>query len=524
MESHSTQASRPLLNSKQKPPSYQSVESTEEKHLTQWELINMTICFAGLQFACNYGTPYLVSLGLSPELIALVWFAGPLSGFIIQPLVGAFSDKCTSRIGRRRPFIIIGGILVCLSMVSIAYSREWAAILLGKKISKAPLDDDDIRRMAIIIAVIGFYCLDFSLNAVQASIRALVLDIPPVHQQEAGNAWAGRMLHMGNIAGYFTGFLDLLVLFPFLGDNQLQVLCLIACIVFTLSLLYTCLTVKEKVYEPVENDSRAIRYLPSPIQKICNVQFFSWMGWFPFLFFSWIASVYARTHSTNDPDFFDKSTRYGSFALLMYSWISFVAGSLIPQITPTSSSSRNPFTIYNIYTISHIFFALIAWCTLFVNTVEQSICLIGSFGIPWAISMWVPFAMVGEYVQQEDENQIQENTEVRPLNNNDIEQDTSMNLELSSTSSAAPTSPTEGEGEKFAAGMILGVHNLYIVLPQLVVSLSSSVIIKLVNDFSHKDNIENSDAFGWVFRFGGIMAIIAAILSRYLDDLHIVRR
>ncbi|CAG8712747.1 8014_t:CDS:2, partial [Scutellospora calospora] len=107
---------------------------------------------------------------LSPELIALVWFAGPLSGFVIQPLVGAFSDKCTSRMGRRRPFIIIGGILVCISMVSIAYSKEWAMILLGKNSSQVTLDNEEIRHMAIIIAVIGFYCLDFSLNAVQASI------------------------------------------------------------------------------------------------------------------------------------------------------------------------------------------------------------------------------------------------------------------------------------------------------------------------------------------------------------------
>ncbi|CAG8750037.1 32699_t:CDS:2, partial [Racocetra persica] len=486
-KSISTQVSRPLLNSKKsKSTSYQSIDNheiLEEESLSQWEMIKLTLCMAGLQFAWtvefSYGTPYLVSLGLSPELIALVWFAGPLSGFVVQPLVGAFSDKCTSRIGRRRPFILIGGLLVCLSMVSIAYSKEWAARFLGKKTT--------VKNVAIIIAVIGFYFLDFSLNAVQASIRALILDIPPVYQQETGNAWAGRMLHIGNIAGYFTGFLDLLALFPFLGDSQLKVLCIVACIVFTLSLLYTCLNVKEKVYEPVDDDSSS----------------------------SWIASVYARTHSIDDPDFFEKSTRYGSFALLMYSWISFLAGSIIPHFTPTSPSSKNPFTIYNIYTISHILFALIAWSTSFVNNVEQSILLIGSFGIPWAISMWIPFALVGEYVGQEDEREIQENTDVRPLTNND-EEEACMSLDLTPTSSSAATT-LHNEEEKFAAGMILGVHNLYIVLPQLVVSLTSSVIIKLVNDIS---GVDNNDAFGWVFRFGGAMAIIAAILSRYLDKLH----
>lgn len=84
----------------------------------------------------SYGSPYLRSLGLTTELIALVWLAGPLSGLLIQPLVGAISDKSTYKLGRRRPFIIVGGFLVCLSMAGIAYSREWAKVYLGMINSK----------------------------------------------------------------------------------------------------------------------------------------------------------------------------------------------------------------------------------------------------------------------------------------------------------------------------------------------------------------------------------------------------
>ena len=104
------------------------------------------------------------------------------------------------------------------------------------------------------IAVIAFYCLDFSLNAVQASCRALILDVPPFYQQETGNAWAGRMMHVGNVIGYFTGFLDLTALFPIFGNTQMKILCVIACIVFVLSLLITCLSTKETVYEPTDKD------------------------------------------------------------------------------------------------------------------------------------------------------------------------------------------------------------------------------------------------------------------------------
>jgi solute carrier family 45 protein 1/2/4 len=108
----------------------------------------------------------------------------------------------------------------------------------------------------VYIAVIAFYCLDFSINAVQASCRALILDVPPLYQQETGNAWAGRMIHIGNVIGYFTGFLDLTALFPILGNTQLKVLCIVGCIVFILTFLITCLSVKEIVYEATDEDDK----------------------------------------------------------------------------------------------------------------------------------------------------------------------------------------------------------------------------------------------------------------------------
>ncbi|CAG8678977.1 9380_t:CDS:2, partial [Acaulospora morrowiae] len=249
---------RPLLNSEpSNRSSATSLVRANEKALSTWDMIKLTICMAGLQFTCDYGTPYLRNLGLSSELISLVWLAGPLSGLLIQPLVGAFSDKSTSRMGRRRPYIIIGGILVCLSMAGIAYSIELATFLLGKKkLLNGFGDDDEVRKVAILVAVFSFYCLDFSLNAVQASCRALILDIPPLYQQETSNAWAGRMLHVGNVIGYFTGFLDLKTLFSWLGDSQVKILCIISCIVFSISLFVTSISVKETVYVPVAEDSK----------------------------------------------------------------------------------------------------------------------------------------------------------------------------------------------------------------------------------------------------------------------------
>lgn len=80
----------------------------------------------------GYGTPYLLSLGIPKTLTPLVWLAGPLSGLIIQPIVGVFSDSLDWRLGRRRPFILIGAALTILSMYMVAYAKELALVIVGQ--------------------------------------------------------------------------------------------------------------------------------------------------------------------------------------------------------------------------------------------------------------------------------------------------------------------------------------------------------------------------------------------------------
>ncbi|CAB4423643.1 unnamed protein product [Rhizophagus irregularis] len=133
------------LNSNE-PTKYNSTNRNEidydNNSLSTWEMIKLTACMAGLQFTWTvelaYGSPYLRSLGLTTELIALVWLAGPLSGLLIQPLVGAISDKSTYKLGRRRPFIIVGG------------------FLNGMINSKNGDDRDEINKVAVYIAVLAF--------------------------------------------------------------------------------------------------------------------------------------------------------------------------------------------------------------------------------------------------------------------------------------------------------------------------------------------------------------------------------
>ncbi|RUP49883.1 hypothetical protein BC936DRAFT_141120, partial [Jimgerdemannia flammicorona] len=430
-----------------------------------------------------------------------------------------------------------------------------------------------LKRTAIIIAVFSFYFLDFSLNAIQACCRALILDIPPLHQQELANAWAGRLNNLSMVAGYFVGNIDLVHLLPWLGDGQMKIFCNLAIIVLITSLGITCLAVKEKPYVEIEWDSRyrrvtlgigsysfhfcshvvagyrpwyhtlgyiwrAFRHLPTPVQKLCNVQFFAWMGWFPFLFYStiWISDIYFEHQPIGEPAW-DKGARAGSFALLCFSVISFIAGVTLPALTPTIPTVQSIFTIKNMYTASHLVFAIAMLSTFYVDSVTGATLALAALGIPWAVMMWVPFALVGEFVASEEERKLEESTNVMPSRRLVIPnpvgalfppEDEEDDLGVGSSSSVVPTSGTALESqpqqEEFDAGMILGVHNMYIVFPQFVVAVIAAGIFRLFDNSrtppgSPDQEKHSPEGVAWVLRFGGVMAVVAAALSRYVVEV-----
>lgn len=139
-------------------------EYTETK--TIWYMVLLTISIGGLQLAwaveLSNGTPYLLSLGLSKSLMALVWIAGPLSGALVQPYVGILSDNCRSSWGKRTPFMVVGAAATVLSLLGLAWVREIVGGLLG--LFGANREADGVRVTTIIVAVALVYILDFAIN------------------------------------------------------------------------------------------------------------------------------------------------------------------------------------------------------------------------------------------------------------------------------------------------------------------------------------------------------------------------
>ena len=155
----------------------------------------------------------------------------------------------------------------------------------------------DASIVSIVGAVLGFYVLDFSINAVQATSRSLIVDVLSTSQQPIGHSYASIMIAIGNVVGYFAGSMDLNSVLSFIGGTQMKCLSSIAAIVVTLSCLITCLTIKEtKSSGPIVSESTntftdAFKHIihphliPSRLRKIFYVQFFAWFAWFPFSFF-----------------------------------------------------------------------------------------------------------------------------------------------------------------------------------------------------------------------------------------------
>ncbi|GBF59851.1 general alpha-glucoside permease [Trichophyton mentagrophytes] len=347
----------------------------EEEAKSSWYLFLLALSIGGLQIVWSVelsnGSPYLLSLGMSKSLLAFVWIAGPLTGTLVQPYVGIRSDNCRISWGKRKPFMIGGGIATVFSLLALAWVREIVGGILS--LFGAPPESSGVKVTVIVVATLLMYCLDFAINTVQAAIRAFIVDNAPAHQQEAANAWASRLTGIGNIVGYISGYLKLPEIFPFFGNTQFKVLCVIASMCLGLTLLASCSYITERdprLEGPPTSENpgvlaffvqvfKSIRRLPPRIRKVCEVQLCAWIGWFPFLFYSttYIGQLYVNPIFDQHPHLskeeidavWEKATRIGTLALLIYAITSFVGSIVLPLVivpgyrpSATSEASSPP--------------------------------------------------------------------------------------------------------------------------------------------------------------------------------------
>ncbi|CAN8097009.1 unnamed protein product [Discula destructiva] len=436
------------------PPETDSFQATK----SIWYLILLTISIGGLQIAWSVelsnGTPFLVSLGLSKSLMALVWIAGPLTGTLVQPYVGMLSDQCRLSWGKRKPFMLGGAVATMISLMILAWSRN----IVGGFLSLFGADpaSHGVKVTIIVFAVIWIYILDFAINTVQAAIRAFIVDCCPAHQQEAANAMASRITGVGNIVGYVAGYVHLPKIMPWLGDTQFKCLCAIASVALGSTVLMS-MGIKERNPQldgPKSTSSRklgafsffvqlfaSIKRLPPQTKKVCIVQFCAWIGFFPMLFYtsSYIGEIYVQPFLEQNPnmtdpeldDLYEEATRVGTFALLIFAITSLATNVFLPfLIAPTydrapigEAPGEGPtmpvrtydekktwadhlvipgLTLRRAWLLSQLLFMISMLCTVLVRTVPAATVLIGLVGITWALTLWAPFAIISAEISRRD--------------------------------------------------------------------------------------------------------------------------
>ncbi|WWD02106.1 hypothetical protein V865_000144 [Kwoniella europaea PYCC6329] len=417
---------------------YDLDEQGNERHSVQWigtahvkgpkwaKFPLLTVGMLGIQcvwsIEMGYASPYLLELGLSKSFMSLVFMAGPLSGLIVQPLIGIFADRSRSPLGRRRPFMLAGCAICVFAMMMLGWTREISSLINGGK------------WLAIALAVWSIYLIDFSINAVMSTDRALVVDTLPPREQEEGSAWAGRMFGFGSVFGFFVGNLDLPPVLPFLGKTQLQILSFMTSAILMISHTFTSWAVSERVLlrddRPQSQSSLKANLksiwdnmfsLPPGIRTICFVQFFASLGWFPILFFTtvWVSEIYKA--SVPIPEGMDEATfaadavRSGARALLLQALVNIVTSIGFPFLVSESgvqpesaytyssdgSTWQIPFkglTLIKVWWISQFVFAGAMAASWFVTSVSGAYFVIATTGFCWALSQWAPYSLLGELI------------------------------------------------------------------------------------------------------------------------------
>lgn len=399
-------------------------------------LPSLTVGLLGVQIfwsvEMGYASPYLLSLGLSKPSMAIIFLAGPLSGLVMQPVIGVLADNTTARLGRRRPWMLLGTGVCSIAMLLLGYTRGVAALFStwGTRAHDA---------LTIALAVVAIYLIDFAINAVMAMDRALLVDTLPPAAQAAGNAWAARMLGFGSVIGFFVGSIDLPALLPFLGNTQLEVLSVFVSVLLLAGHIVTAVCVKERVLLKSRDQGHSMQHpctalvhqvrqlwnnfrsLPSAIRQICMVQFFAWIAWFPQLFYTtlFIGDLYKRsTPLSQNPDANEfhrrdaEATRLGTRALFFSSLLSFFLNILMPMCVATPASrnqgrlaiknkwwervgvpERLKINLAGLWAVSQLVLATCMFGASFADTVEGATLFISVMGLPWAVTQWAPFSL-----------------------------------------------------------------------------------------------------------------------------------
>ena len=274
----------------------------EKRRLSFWEIWNLSFGFLGIQmgFALQYANASRVLQIFGADIHELSWFwiVAPLTGLIVQPIVGYYSDRTWTKLGRRRPFFLTGAVLASFGLVLMPNADMFTAFM-----------------PALWVGAGMLMVMDASFNIAMEPFRALVADVLPSDQRTLGFSVQTILIGIGAVIGSWLPY----VLTNWFGiantaepgkvPLSLMLSFIIGAIVLIISILITVFTTKEyspeemalinnfEAEENVEESSLLniftdFKNMPATMRQLSWVQFFSWFG----LFGMWVFTTPAIAH------------------------------------------------------------------------------------------------------------------------------------------------------------------------------------------------------------------------------------
>lgn len=441
----------------------------EKRKLGFWEIWNMSFGFLGIQmgFALQNGfaSRILQSFGAEVHELSWFWIVAPLMGLIVQPIVGHYSDNTWTRLGRRKPFFLVGAVLASIGLILMPQADIFTAVL-----------------PALWVGAGMLMIMDASFNIAMEPFRALVADNLRTEQRTLGFSIQSVLIGFGAVIGSVLPYV-LTNWFNVSNESandsvplNLMLSFIIGALFLVVAILVTVFTTKE--YTPQElagfnkTDDSSIpevkeaklsdiftdfKKMPQTMRQLSWVQFFSWFG----LFGMWVFTTPAIAHHIYGlPVEETKSLAYnkaGDWVGILFGVYNLVAGIFafaLPAIAKRFGRKRT-------HAIS-LFIGGVSLIGIYFMPDENWVvlCMIG-IGIAWASILAMPYAILA------------------------------------------------GSIPPLKMGVYMGIFNFFIVIPQIVNALIGGPMVKY---------LYNNNAI-YAIVTSGVSFIIAALLVSKVKDV-----
>ena len=361
----------------------------QKPRLSFWQIWNMSFGFLGIQFgfALQNGNAsrILMTFGAEVDHLSWFWLVAPITGMIIQPIIGYMSDKTWNRLGRRRPHFLVGAILTSTALILMPNAPHLASFIAPMFIGGGLL-----------------MIMDASINISMEPFRALVADKLPVEQHTLGFSVQTLLIGIGAVVGSWLPY----ILGNWIGISKEAGEGLVAdnvtysfyfgAFVLLATILWTVFTTSE--YPPevlaqgTEEEKPRKFFIPPIMIKLLLVQFFSWFA----LFSMWVyttPAVALKFYGTADPNTqaFRDAGDWVGILFGVYNGVSAIIALSLPIIARRLSKKVTHSIALGIGGLSLLSFLL------FSNPHFLIIPMIG-IGIAWGSILAMPYAMLASSI------------------------------------------------------------------------------------------------------------------------------